>query len=624
MTPENLQTDDALRPVDSALADFLGRQFPDATAAQCQLAALVSRQLGDGHLCLPIKLLDKHATRHGLLRADRTELLENNPLLAADGSRPLVMDRDSVYLHRYWQLETDIAASIRQRCAREVLSGPDLAQPLSRLFPKKEEHALHGATNWQKLACALAGRSRFGIITGGPGTGKTTTVVKLLALHQMLAQKEGRRLTIRLAAPTGKAAARLSESISGAFDRLRLAGLDDALIGAIPHEAITLHRLLGSQRDSRHFRHNARQPLMADLVVVDEASMIDIDMMAALLDALPDDCTLVLVGDKDQLESVEAGAIMGDLCRDADEVAYSADTLAFLEQAGCEIREKPSVHSAPLLSQHTVKLRKSWRAADAEHILELATAVNNQRVDKANALFDGQGLKRRGMAGSDRVAAELFDGPSGLAALLKLIDQNRPAEQADSADIDRWAQLALNHLKHQQLLSPLRSGPAGVEALNARIRRQVISRGLATERPDHPFFEGEPLLVTKNLYEPGVMNGDMGLVLDHPVHGLRVAFDDGLNGVRWILPELLEAFVQGGYAITVHQSQGSEYRRVILLLPDRFSPVLSKELVYTAITRASRQFVLLEMNPDVFSAAVKHRSPRYSNLASRLHDDWSE
>src|SRR5690625_7598742 len=144
-------------------------------------------------------MLEEHAAAHGLPQASSAELLENNPRLAADGRRPLVVDRDSVYLHRYWQLETDIAASIRPRCAREVLHGPDLAQPLSRLFPKEEEHALHGAANWQKLACALAGRSRFGIITGGPGTGKTTTVVKLLALHQMLAQKEGRRLTIRLA-----------------------------------------------------------------------------------------------------------------------------------------------------------------------------------------------------------------------------------------------------------------------------------------------------------------------------------------------------------------------------------------------------------------------------------------
>src|SRR5690625_814429 len=196
--------------------------------------------------------------------------------------------------------------------------------------------------------------------------------------------------------------------------------------------------------------------------------MIDIDMMAALLDALPDDCTLVLVGEKDYPDAVEAVTIMGDWYRDADEVAYSADTLAFLEQAGCEIREKPAALGAPLLSQHTVKLRKSWRAADAEHILDLATAVNSQRTDKANALFDGQGLKRRGMTGSDHIAAELFDGPSGLAALLKLIDQNRPAEQADSADIDRWARLALDRLKHQQLLSPLRSGPTGVEALDRK------------------------------------------------------------------------------------------------------------------------------------------------------------
>ncbi|WP_066458097.1 exodeoxyribonuclease V subunit alpha [Castellaniella caeni] len=602
------------RAIDRALEAFLQREFPVATPAQCRLAGLVSRQLAQGHLCLALDATDSAALVQAYCGAPLADLLADNPLLAADGTRPLVLEGRRLYLLRYWRLETRLAGHIRARLAREYLRADGLLPWLDVLFERSTEQP-----DWQRVACALAGRSGFGIVTGGPGTGKTTTVVKLLALLQQQACAAGRPLLIELAAPTGKAANRLETSIGRAIDDLPLA---DALKAALPRRVKTLHRLLGTRRDSRHFRHDARHRLVADLIVVDEASMVDIDLMVALLDALPDACRLILVGDKDQLASVEAGAVMAELCRAADQAAYDAPTCDFI-RAATGLALPPAAQPGSALAQQTVKLRKNWRSKDAPGIAALAQAINRQDVPAVRQAFQAHPAQLRRVAQAPGwITRELIDGEAGIARLLDEMRATRPAAQADAGGIDAWAHALLRRQGRQQLLTPLRQGPDGIEGLNERVIRQLRRQGLVGQENR---FAGLPVLVTRNLYDLGLMNGDLGMLLDHPRKGLRVAFAD-MDGIRWIVPDQLETQSQAAYALSVHQSQGSEFARVLLHMPDRglsdqAGGLLSKELVYTAVTRASQQFVLLDGRPGLFEQAVQVRTQRQSGLGDRLHGD---
>lgn len=325
-----------LRELDRALVRFLHQECPDASPLLLLGAALVSYQLGRGHVCLDLDatLADSGFSLALPPEGDRSEnrkiarpaevlagvtlsawqaaLQQPQLVSSGEGSTPLVLVGARLYLRRYWRYEQDVRHAITQQLTqndalRAAITPAALRQRLDALFPV----AAAGFANWQKLACALAAGSAFSIITGGPGTGKTTTVVKLLALLQSLAlEQHGKPLRIRLAAPTGKAAARLNESIAGAIAGLTLDGLaqGEAIREQINCEVVTLHRLLGSRPDTRHFRHHADNPLMLDVLVVDEASMVDLEMMAALLAAMPARSRLILLGDKDQLASVEAGA----------------------------------------------------------------------------------------------------------------------------------------------------------------------------------------------------------------------------------------------------------------------------------------------------------------------------
>lgn len=607
-TPAAVADDANIRAIDRALAIFLQRQFPTASAAQCRLASLVSRQLAAGHICLPIATRAQCAAIENYCGASILELLETNPLVGATASTPLVRDQSRLYLCRYWRLETAIATHIEARLATPLFTASMVSDLLDTLFPSAGD-----APNWQQLACLLAGHKRFGIITGGPGTGKTTTVVRLLALLQQLGlDHDGRPLRIRLAAPTGKAASRLNDSITGAIDRLPIS---QTVRDALPHEVTTLHRLLGFQAGSRHFRHHRHNRLRADLVVIDEASMIDIDQTLQLFEALPDHCRLILVGDKDQLASVEAGAVMADLCAQADHPAYTATTRALISAATGTLLPAHDVATSAL-SQQIVKLQKNWRSKDAPGINQLAHAINRQDYTATEQAFiEHPNQLLRVTRNSGWINQQLIDPSQGPATLLHQMQQLRPASHADDDTIDAWAQQLLAQLGAQQLLTPLRHGPDGIDGLNAAIADTLYRRQLIPQRDQ---FAGMPLLVTKNLYDLDLMNGDLGLLLEHPRLGLRAAFATSA-GIRWILPDQLETRSQMAFALSVHQSQGSEFARVLLYLPTSMSPLLTRELIYTAVTRASRQFVLLEGDTPLLSSAIQRRTQRHSGLADRLH-----
>lgn len=650
-----------LRALDRAFVAFLASLDPSADPRVLLAAALTSHQLGHGHVCLDLfETLDKpdfalslppegdlqsspmllpSQLLGGLDGAAWCQVLADSPLVAAAQTpdpeqqrRPLVLAERRLYLRRYWNYERRIDAVLHRRLGQAQEPPADLRQRLDTLFGQPAEQI-----DWQKLACALATRRAFSIITGGPGTGKTTTVVRLLALLQAPAVESGQPLRIRLAAPTGKAAARLTESIS---QQVRQLSVDESVRDKIPTEVTTVHRLLGSRPGTRHFRHHAGNPLQLDVLVVDEASMIDLEMMANLLDALPPHARMVLLGDKDQLASVEAGAVLGDLCRDAEVGLYSPQTRAWLESVSGEnlaasgLQEGDATRHA--LAQQVVMLRHSRRFGQGSGIGQLARLVNQQQAGKARELLAANShsdlyLCRLDNQPDGSLERLVLDGhglegerPQGYRHYLDLLAVQRPAAGTDLSDPcwTVWAREVLQAFDEFQLLCAVRKGPWGVEGLNQRITAALFNAGLID---GEQWYEGRPVLMTRNDYGLGLMNGDIGIALRVPEREgdsrqvLRVAFarNDGSGGVRLILPSRLND-VETVYAMTVHKSQGSEFAHTALILPEALNPVLTKELIYTGITRARRWFSLIEPRPGVFEQAVQRKVKRLSGLMLAL------
>ncbi|KAF1070662.1 MAG: RecBCD enzyme subunit RecD [Pseudomonas citronellolis] len=653
-----------LRELDRAFAAFLIEQVSDVDPLLILAAALASHQLGRGHVCLDLDatLADSRFALslppEGDAANDAPELpgvlLDGidlagwrgriaDPRLVGEGpgDTPLVLAGRRLYLRRYWQYECAVREGIQQRlqqgeALRAALPAAPLRQALDALFPGRP-----GApADWQKLACALVAGSAFGIVTGGPGTGKTTTVVKLLALLQSLASLNaaGRPLRIRLAAPTGKAAARLNESIASAVAGLKLGALPggEALRKQIPTEVTTLHRLLGSRPDSRQFRHHAGNPLALEVLVVDEASMVDLEMMAALLAALPPRARLILLGDKDQLASVEAGAVLGELCSRAREGHYRAETAEWLqavtgEPVAAELRDP----AGSALDQAVAMLRHSHRFSADSGIGQLAEAVNAGDIPALRQVWKQahEDLARIALQGpDDRALADLvidggrggdLFGPVGYRHYLQALASRQPALDAAPEAFDAWARAVLAAHGQFQLLCALRRGPWGVEGLNQRVADLLHGQGLIAAAQG--WYSGRPVLVTRNDYGLGLMNGDIGITLALPQTGEdgglhwvpRVAFaaGDGSDAIRWILPSRLQA-VETVFAMTVHKSQGSEFTHAALLLPDALNPILTRELVYTGITRARQWFTLVSAGRSwqVLEAASERRVQRASGL----------
>ena len=705
-----------LRDLDLALVRFLDRETQNAPPLLLLGAALASHQLGRGHVCLDIATtleapdfalslppegddlndpppLPSHVL--ATLTLPEWQAALNHPTLISDGpgNTPLVrsdgQNTTRLYLRRYWQFEQTLHQEIAARLSTDspVHSSepsPLLKRALDTLFPATD------TLDWQKTACALAARSPFAIITGGPGTGKTTTVVRLLALLQtlQLAQPNAHPLRIRLAAPTGKAAARLNESIAGQVAKLPINDLatlwegasalvrhideDNApeqLQAAIPTEVTTLHRLLGARADTRHFRHNAANPLALDVLVVDEASMVDIEMMTALLSALPASAKLVLLGDKDQLASVEAGAVLGDLCRRADAAHYTPATAQWL----AELTDHPlpealiDPYGQPL-DQAITMLRVSHRFTESSGIGQLAQAINqplsgalrerdkhqavhgvlnngyadlHHLVLKPDAQNEDSALERLVITGSPERFPNAGEGrtnfkgeqiapPTGYQHYLNTLESERPdtslAFEENGKAYNTWAKQVLNAYSRFQLLCALRKGPWGVEGLNLRIAKTLRREKLLFGN-DHTlekgWFEGRPVLVTQNDYGLKLMNGDIGITLAVPdprTPGrtlLRVAFptSDPENPIHWVLPSRLHA-VETVFAMTVHKSQGSEFQHTALLLPQTPNPILTRELVYTGITRARDWLTVIEAKRGILNDAVTQEVMRVSGVGT--------
>lgn len=648
-----------IRALDIALVKLLAKLDPDAQPLLLLAIALTSHQLGHGHICLDLQSVLRDADL-ALLLPPEGQLLEPQQVLPSQllakvslsswltavhssvllyrnqQAAPLVLHEGRLYLYRYWQYEVSVAQQLVRRIDTLMPLADDFPQRLTDLFKAPLIVDGQRQTDWQKVACAMAAQGQLTLITGGPGTGKTTTVVRLLALLQQAAVQAGHALRIQLAAPTGKAAARLTESIGAQVASLPVA---ENVKKSIPTEVTTLHRLLGSLPNTRHFRHNSNNPLVVDVLVIDEASMIDLEMMHNVLQAMPKHARLILLGDKDQLASVEAGSVLGDLCADAECAYYTPQTQQKLEQL-CNER----VYAEPWcvgdaiqhrLAQRTVMLRHSRRFGRDSGIGQLAQAVNQGDHRQAWQLLQTppadisylQLNNNSSSADFDRLLLgdnDLSTNHAGYGYYLQVLQEQRPAaEQPFTAPCwQQWTGAVLSAFDQFRLLCALRKGAYGVAGLNEHIANLLYAKGLISSAEG--WYEGRPVLVTKNDYSLGLMNGDIGIALllpnneaaaGEPQQVLRVVFarNDGEGGVRFVLPSRLTA-VETVFAMTVHKSQGSEFSHTALILPDRINPVLTKELLYTGITRAKNKLTLVESQVGIFNASVQRKVERISGL----------
>jgi exodeoxyribonuclease V alpha subunit len=641
------------RRLGPAFARFIGSLDASSPAPLMLACLLLSELEGRGHSCLLLEDLANPAAMLGWSEDEWTSLrdaagpLPDSPqdwsqLLhecrqvrgagVPDDGQPLVLAANRFYLRRYWRDENVVADAVRQRAAPVALAaavtsaargGADAPDPvkirawLDVLF----DHATRdGGPDWQRIACSVALRGKLAVITGGPGTGKTYTVARLLALLFAMEGANAGNLRVALAAPTGKAAARLKQSIDHALDQLS-ENVGDELplrdLAARMGGARTLHSLLGARPDTRSFQHHAGNKLDVDVLIVDEASMVHLEMMAALLDALPDQARLILLGDKDQLASVEAGAVLGDLCHDAQRGGYSPSTLTYVEAATGQ-RIPPDFHGdAGALAQQTVMLRQSRRFSGP--IGALAIAVNTGDVEEARAVLrsddSGQLLWTDGAQQED-VLALAVDGrehaEGGYRDYLKLVKAGPHAGQP----YEDWVRAVLRAFESFRLLCAVREGEWGVSGLNDAIAQRLERAKLIRRKSE--WYVGRPVMVTRNDYATGVYNGDIGLTLPDPERAgsLRVWFSDGEN-VRSVLATRLRN-VETAFAMTVHKSQGSEFRHTALVLPREASSVMARELIYTGITRAREFFTLVTPNGGVLPDAIAQRTHRASGLRALI------
>ena len=608
-TIEQLRSSGILAPLDAHFAHAMGRIGGESRPEVLLAAALVSRHVSYGHVCLDLTRLSATA-----IPADDAgtpvpdyewpalsawaETLRSSPLVGSgDAPTPLVLDAvGRLYLRRYWEHEARLAAAIHARAVQfdTSVDPANLRHSASRLFSA----AASAAPDWQRIAALVAAQRRFCVISGGPGTGKTFTVVKLLALlieQALHARRPAPRMI--LVAPTGKAAARLVESI-----RTAKVGLDcsEDVQRAIPDAAATIHRCLGSINGSdTRFRHHAGNLLLADVVLVDEASMVDVALMARLIEAVPPESRLILLGDQDQLASVEAGAVLGDICNTGMPHTYS--TTAVERLVALTDERLPSDASAPHdtgIWDCIVQLTHSYRYRADSGIGALARAINEGDVRAALDVLD---------AGGDVSLVE--PTPDG-----RLGDHLRRAAIDGFGHYLRAADPAakLRGLDRFRVLCAHRRGRFGLELVNQQIETALRDADLLDA------MAGRPIIVTRNDYQMQLFNGDVGLVFeapspDAPPYAMFLGADGTLRQVSVArLPAHEPVF-----AMSVHKSQGSEFDDVAVLLPDQISPVLSRELLYTAVTRA-RQKVTLYATREIVAQAIARRIERASGLRERL------
>ena len=525
-------------------------------------------------------------------------------------AKPLQLFNERLYFARLADYEHTLATRLLAMSERHLnINTQLLSQLLNDYFVDNSALAI----DWQKVACAIAATKGFSVITGGPGTGKTTTVTKLLAILQSLYKSAP--LSIKLVAPTGKAAARLSESILGAKEQLKI--IPEDIKALIPDSAQTIHRLLGVKPFTNKFKHNSTNPLHLDVLIIDEASMVDLSLMAKLIEALPAHARLILLGDKDQLASVDTGSVMSDLCQGlalGETPNYSqarCDELNALCFKG-EAKLASPGHSEFKLADCIAFLQHSYRFDAQSGIGQLALAVNTNHngILKYVEQQSTQGQFNDVILDYDFVAKPIEklinSAAKHYAQYLNLI-----AQGASVADVHAA-------FSQYQLLAAVREGDYGVNSLNSRIERALVQQGLISVSPNQRHYSGMPIMVSQNDYQLKLFNGDIGILMPDESGQLKALFIDEQNTVRAFSPARLPAHDKV-YVMTIHKSQGSEFSYTAMVLPPlkHASMGVNRQLVYTGITRAKNTFELVA-DKKVLQLAMSKSVSRASGLYERL------
>lgn len=612
---KTLYQDNSLLPIDTYFAGFIQEISGDTGPEIFTAAALVSWASRNQDVCLDLnhfagrRLIDPTDAESIIVCPELYEWRNKLSACSAVGEpgdkKPLILDaKNRLYFYRYWEYEKTISDCIKNRLEKAVqlIDLKKLKSDIDAVFPDQDTEDI----NKQKLACLSAVMNRFCVISGGPGTGKTTTIAKILTL---LGKHSGNyEIRILLCAPTGKAAAGLSERM---MKEKSAPGCHDDVKRYLPHEAYTIHRMLKPISGTPYFRHNAENLLSADVVVIDEASMVDVALMSKLFLAIPDHARIILVGDKDQLSSVEAGSVLGDIC---DRDAVHGMSRHFVNTVNPYFRADLSLHIPGLepgrgIHDHIVVLNRNYRFNEKSGIGGLSRVIN--RGDAHTAV----GMLMNKTEGNIELK-EITKGES-LYDMLKPRVLERYSQYLTADEPIR----ALELFNQFKILCAIKIGSFGVFTINRMVERILHDHGLIypENRYSEQWYKGRPVLITRNDYSTGLFNGDMGIALPEintKSGTLKIIFPVKSGEVRQVpisrLPEH-----ETVYAMTIHKSQGSEFKDVLIILPDKHYPILTRELIYTGVTRATNS-VTIWGKKEVLKEAIMNRIERTSGLRDSL------
>lgn len=569
------------------------------------IAYLLSKKLSEGHICIDANEIDKEEIDDSDEMDINVDGAVNSYFVTKEGNerKPFIFFNNKFYIYRYFKYETNIIYKINRIIEMEkqleanrfqFLYEPSTRELLKELYSGAKA-GVNDKTDWQFVGTILSFLHNFTIITGGPGTGKTTTVAKILALLY----KENANIKVALTAPTGKAAMRVKEALK-ANPLPKKLGIGDKVASL---QEFTIHRLLGYKPNSPYFKHDEDNHLNYDVVIVDEASMIDVALFYKLISALNPGSRIIILGDKNQLSSVEAGSLFADLCNSQNVLnSMSPNKFKLINdlienKETCITSEYEQFKKQGDLFEHITELKVSHRFDDNSGIGLLSKNILASDISGSIKLLESN------------VSNIIYDSCYDTKIFNDFIDKYR--SYIEEPDIVK----ALEKINELRVLCVVREGERGIYQVNRRIEQYLRQKRLI--KPNTEFYINRPIIVTKNYRDLGLYNGDIGLIRDDKYGNIKAFFLDDNNDLKPISPGLI-AESETVFAMTIHKSQGSEYDNVLVMMPNtKENPLLTRELLYTGITRAKTKIVI-QGKKEVIETAILNKVERASGITERV------